>query len=169
MIYDYITNQLLQNKSVIQSLLENSSKEAYTWRPNPEHWCLLEIICHLHDEEREDFRTRLRYVLDTPDQAPPPIHPQKWVKERKYMEQNFEAVLGNFLKERDASIAWLRSLENPKWDNVYQHPKFGPFSGHFYISNWLAHDYLHIRQITRLKYNYLKEVSGEHVKYAGNW
>ena len=28
---------------------------------------------------------------------------------------------------------------------------------------------LHIRQITRLKYDYLKEISNENLRYAGNW
>ena len=35
--------------------------------------------------------------------------------------------------------------------------------------NWLAHDYLHIRQIIRLKFAYLQQLSKEDLSYAGNW
>lgn len=29
--------------------------------PAPEKWCLLEIVFHLYDEEREEFRARVNY------------------------------------------------------------------------------------------------------------
>lgn len=34
-------------------------------------------------------------------------------------------------------------------------------------NNWLAHDYLHMRQI--IKYQYLKEKTNIDLQYAGNW
>jgi len=42
-------------------------------------------------------------------------------------------------------------------------------SAKFILANWLAHDYLHIRQITRLKYDYLQDIPNENLSYAGNW
>ncbi len=168
-MYQHIFAELQKNKVIFQNLLNGSTQAAYTWKQTPEKWCLLEIICHLYDEEREDFRVRLGLVLETPEVKPPPFNPVKWVTERKYMEQSFEEKLQGFLEERDKSIEWLQSLKNPKWDNAYQDPKYGPFSARFYLTNWLAHDYLHIRQITRLKYDYLQHISGESVRYAGEW
>jgi len=168
-MYQHIFTELQKNKSVFLNLLNSTPEAAYTWKQAPEKWCLLEIICHLYDEEREDFRVRLGLVLETPEVKPPPIDPVKWVTERKYMEQNFEEKLHGFLEERDKSIQWLQSLEHPQWGNAYQHPQYGPFSAKSYLTNWLAHDCLHIRQITRLKYDYLQHISGESVHYAGEW
>jgi hypothetical protein len=37
------------------------------------------------------------------------------------------------------------------------------------LANWLAHDYLHFRQITKLKYDYIKYRTGEDLAYAGTW
>ncbi|HAP01497.1 MAG TPA: hypothetical protein DCQ93_06175 [Bacteroidetes bacterium] len=85
------------------------------------------------------------------------------------MEQNFEERVLAFLAERKNSIAWLRSLENPNWENAYIHPKVGAVRASLLLSNWLAHDYLHIRQITKLKYDYLKSTCGEKLDYAGEW
>ena len=161
--------QLQHNKGVFISLLSGVPKEEFLWKPHPEKWCMLEIVCHLCDEEREDFRTRIKCVLDSPEAAPPAINPVAWVKERKYIEQDFDQKLDEFYQERDISVSWLRSLQSPKWDNAYNHPTLGPRSGHLYLSNWLAHDYLHLRQIVRLKYDHLKELSGEDLNYAGNW
>ncbi len=168
-MYTHIYQQLERHGDVFKSLLEGLSPDLYLWRQEPGKWCLLEILCHICDEEREDFRARLRHVLEHPEQALPPIDPVGWVTERQYSGQNYESKLAQFLAERQASVAWLHALSMPKWDNAYQHPKFGAMSGHMFLANWLAHDYLHIRQITRLKYDYLRFISGETLSYAGTW
>lgn len=166
---EYIVHELSANKSVFESLLSGISNEEYLWRMKPEKWCLLEIVCHLHDEEREDFRARLKHVLMNPELSLPPINPQGWVAERKYIEQDYKHILTLFLQERNESVKWLGSLENSEWDRAHAHPKFGPMNGKLFLSNWLAHDYLHIRQIITLKFHYLKSVTGEELNYAGEW
>jgi len=164
-----IVSHLESNRATFDALLRNTPASLQLWRPHAEHWCLLEIICHLYDEEREDFRARLRSVLEDPSGALPPVDPQNWVKSRNYLEQDFVAKLDAFQSERQASVRWLKSLEAPAWENAYSHPKFGPLSARMFLTNWLAHDYLHIRQITRLKYQYLQATSGVPLDYAGTW
>lgn len=164
-----IVNALSENSTVFKELLSRQSEELYLWKPNPEKWCLLEIVCHLYDEEREDFRSRTRHVLETPTAPLPPIDPQGWVTARDYMQENYDDKVSDFLSERAQSVKWLQSLSNPQWNNAYEHPKFGKMTAKMFLSNWLAHDYLHIRQITRLKYDYLKHLSEEDLSYAGDW
>jgi hypothetical protein len=158
---------LLKNRGVFQDLLGGTEKEQYLWRPDPDAWNLLEIICHLHDEEREDFRSRLRHTLKTPDLPLPEINPTEWVNERKYSACNFDETLEKFLQERIQSIEWLSELKSPPWANSYLHPKIGPLSAEMFLANWLAHDYLHIRQITRIKFQYLKQNANVDLAYAG--
>ncbi len=52
----YIIDELKRNKIVFKDILEGLKKEVYLWKPNPEKWCVLEVVCHLYDEEREIFR-----------------------------------------------------------------------------------------------------------------
>lgn len=169
MDYNKIIMELLRNKDVFRALLTGLSKEQYLWKSNPEKWCLLEICCHLYDEEREDFRTRTKYVLETPELPLPTFDPVKWVEKRAYIKQDFNSTLDKFLKEREKSVKWLQSLRNPDWDNTYNHPKFGKMTAKMFLTNWLAHDYLHIRQIISLKFDYLKQLTHESLSYAGNW
>ena len=169
MDYNKIVKELKRNADAFKTLLDKLSEEQYLWKQNPDKWCLLEIICHLCDEEREDFRKRTKLVLESPELPLPKIDPVGWVKERKYTEQDYTKKLNEFPAEREKSIEWLTSLQNPNWENAYEHPKFGKMSAKLFLSNWLAHDYLHIRQITKLKYDYLKFISGEDLSYAGNW
>ena len=164
-----IIQELEKNKAVFKELLSNNIKEAYLWKQEPKKWCLLEIVCHLYDEEREDFRTRVDYVLENPERTLPPFDPVSWVADRNYIGQDYKSKVESLLLERTNSINWLQSLKNPKWDNTYQHPKLGSLSAKLFLSNWLAHDYLHIKQIIRLKFDYLKYHSGENLNYAGAW
>ena len=36
-----------------------------------------------------------------------------------------------------------------------------------FLVNWVAHDYLHVRQILKNKYAWMQDVSGEKLDYAG--
>ncbi len=161
--------ELKRNGTVFKDLLEDRALEIQKWKPNPEKWCLLEIVCHLLDEEVEDFRARTQHVLETPDLPLKPIKPHCWPKERNYMDQDFKAVVQNFLEERQKSVSWLQSLQDPKWGQTVDHSEVGPRSAKKFLVNWLAHDYHHIRQINAITYDYLKFKSGDDLTYAGNW
>lgn len=165
----YIIQQLQSNRSTFESLLKYIDPDQYLWKQTPDKWCLLEVVCHLYDEEREDFRARVRHLLDHPSEPLPPIDPQGWVKERNYIDKDYKQMVKNFLDERDYSVQWLNSLSNPSWNNTYEHPRLGTVTAEYFLVNWLAHDYLHFRQITRLKYDYLGNVSNTHLAYAGGW
>ncbi len=169
MNHSYITEKLSQNKKVFKYLLSGIPAEEYNWKPRPEKWCLLEIVCHLFDEEQFDFKARVRHTIENHPGDPPPIDPEGWVKSKRYIEQNYEDVQKKFLNERTNSVDWLKSLDSPKWENTYQHPQFGPMSAEFFLSNWLAHDYLHFKQITALKYMFLSKQENTNLIYAGEW
>lgn len=164
-----IVSELERNGNVFQSLLNGLSSDAYLWRPKPGKWNLLDVVSHMVDEEKEDFRARVRSVLFDPQQPLTPIDPEGWVTQRDYQSNGFEAKLDEFVQERNASILWLRSLENPKWENAFEHPKVGPVTAQLILENWLAHDILHIRQILGIKYKYLKTNTKNPLDYAGDW
>lgn len=164
-----VIHQLSENLPIFRQLFSGIQEDDLRWKPLPEKWCLLEVLCHLIDEEREDFRARVRHVLFSPDQSMPPIDPQGWVTERKYMSRDFGEMLELFQEERQASIAWLQTLNDPPWKNTYRHPSLGTLSAEFFLANWLAHDYLHFRQITGLRHGLLQMKSGQDLSYAGNW
>ena len=169
MYHSEVIAQLKKNKGVFENHLKGATQIQYTWKPAFEKWSLKEILCHLIDEEVEDFRARVKHVLETPDDPMAPIDPVGWVTSRKYAEADYGERFNTFLKERQKSIDWLESLENPQWTNVFHHSILGELSAQQFLCNWLAHDYLHLRQIGNLKFLYLKNLSNEDLTYAGNW
>ena len=71
----YCRTRLRQSAAAIVALAQGVTPEQARWKPTPEEWSLLEVICHLYDEEREDFRQRLDLTLHHPEADWPPIHP----------------------------------------------------------------------------------------------
>lgn len=166
---NFVIEQLAKNKTVFQNLLKDENEDLVLWKQAPEKWCLLEITCHLLDEEIYDFRFRTQWVLEKPNQTPPPIDPIGWVTNHDYINQDFPTTINKFLDVREHSILWLQSLNNPNWNLYFEHSKLGTLTAKHFLTNWLAHDYLHIKQILKLKYDYIKYKSGEDLDYAGIW
>ena len=160
---------LVVQRAVIQTHLAGLTHAELRWKSAPEEWCALEIVCHLHDEELHDFRARLKHVLTTPAARLPATDPVGWVQSRKYMEQDPDIVLEQFLAERARSVEWLRSLKSAPWGNVHKHPQAGPLSADLFLANWVAHDLHHLRQSIHLRYAHLSSICDTPSDYAGVW
>lgn len=165
----YYIDRFNANASVFENLVRGVSEEQSRWKPSPEKWSLLEVINHLYDEERDDFRFRLDSLLHQPEKKWPPIDPPGWVIERRYNERELNESLERFLAERRKSIQWLKDLKEPRLENIYDHPQ-GIISAGDLLASWLAHDFLHIRQMTRLHWQYLNSICTPFkTAYAGEW
>ncbi|MEZ4811760.1 MAG: DinB family protein [Allomuricauda sp.] len=169
MLLGSVIAELERNRKVFRETLVDLPLELVNWKNEPKDWSLLEIICHLVDEEKGDFRARVDHTLRVPSNPLKSIDPVGWVKKRNYNGQDFEAKLQQFDQERQISIAWLETTADLNWENTLYHPELGTMSARSFLFNWLAHDYHHIRQINRIKYNFLKQSSGDTLDYAGNW
>ena len=165
----YILNGLSANAILFSETFTHVRPEFIRWKPAPDKWCLLEILCHLRDEEREDFRARFKHILEKPEQQFVSIDPQAWVSERAYLDTDYETALTEFLEERTRSIEYLALLKEPLLHNIHMHPRAGAISAKMILANWVAHDLLHMRQITKLKYDLLTACSAEDLGYAGTW
>ena len=64
-------------------------------------------------------------ILENPDTPLPQFDQVGWVTTRAYQQHDPESKLQEFVKEREASILWLKSLERPNWLNTRHHPKMG--------------------------------------------
>lgn len=154
----------------IRALAEGITTEQARYRPEPEEWSILEVINHLYDEEREDFRARLDILLHRPTDPWTPIHPSAWVTERSYNSRELEASVENFMQERAKSLEWLRGLKSPDWDASATAPWGGEFRAGDMYAAWAAHDVLHLRQLSELHYALMRKEAGDFdIGYAGDW
>jgi hypothetical protein len=166
---EHLTAQMAHTAEAIRDLVQGVADEQARWRPEPAAWSILEVINHLYDEEREDFRVRLDGLLHRPDQPWPPIDPEGWVTERQYNQRDLGQSLNNFLQAREESLVWLRDLAAPHWQTAYEAP-FGRITAGELLASWAAHDILHLRQLIELHWAWtVRVVRPYKVDYAGRW
>ena len=166
---DHFSAKMEQSAETIGQLIHGVSNDQAVWKPSPTSWSVLEVVNHLYDEEREDFRIRLDIMLHRADQPLPKFDPEGCVIERRYNERDLNETLRDFLHERQESIQWLRALESPGWDTVYDAPGLKMTAGDMFAS-WIVHDILHLRQLVGLQWFYtIRELEHRKVDYAGSW
>jgi hypothetical protein len=155
---------------MIRSLLAGVSQEEAQVKPSRSAWSILEVTCHLHDEEREDFREHLDFIFHRQNKDEwHSIAPFAWVKLRKYNQQNFKTMQQKFFGEREKSLAWLWGLKNANWNVTYK-SKWGTMQAGDMFASWVAHDNLHIRQLVELRRSRIERITKPyHIQYAGDW
>jgi hypothetical protein len=165
-----IVRQLAQNAETIRSMVAGIDPEQAHWKPTPSDWSMVEVINHLYDEEREDFRLRLDTVLHRPGEEPPGIDPEGWVTARNYNARDLAESTQRWVDERRHSINWLEALSDPDWERAYHHPSGFRLRAGDLLAAWLAHDFLHLRQLVELHYAWVNQQSAPYaVGYAGDW
>jgi hypothetical protein len=169
MEYEQLLKQLEDNARIISNLTHGISDERACWRPDPDSWSVLEVINHLYDEEYDDFRERLDYILHYPERPWQRIDVQGRVTEREYNMRDLEESLQNFWKAREESVAWLRELSTPDWNAISKAP-FGQITAGDIFVSWVAHDLLHIRQLVELHWFYTLTLTHPYrIDFAGSW
>ncbi|MGH7400099.1 MAG: DinB family protein [Candidatus Rokuibacteriota bacterium] len=166
---DALRRELAQGAETIQGLVVGVSAAEARARPEATAWSILEVVAHLLDEEREDFRPRLDLVLHRTHETWSPIDPAAWVTARGYNDRDLPLTLSEFLGERERSLAWLAGLSAPDWSREYQ-ASFGPITAGDLAASWAAHDLLHTRQLLELRRVRLLALTAPHrTQYAGDW
>ena len=169
MNFETLYLELQDGAEMIRALLTGISQEDAQIRPTPESWSILEVACHLYDLEREDFREHLDFILHRQDEEYHVIDPQAWVKERRYNEQDFQAMQEKFFAERWKSLEWLKKLSKADWDSTYT-SEYGSMTAGEMFSSWVAHDNLHIRQLVELRRARIERITKPYpIEYAGDW
>lgn len=169
MEFDNFHRELENSTEMIRALLLGITQDEAKIKPNPESWSILEVVCHLYDEEREDFREHLDFILHRQDEEWHSIDPEGWVMERKYNEQNLIEMQKKFFAERQTSLEWLHSLSEADWETTYT-SQFGSMRAGDMLASWIAHDNLHIRQLVELRRLKIENLTKQYnIEYAGDW
>ena len=132
--------------AVLDGLLAGLDAEGARTRPAPAEWSPVEIVCHLRDEETEDFGARLRVIVSGTGEFAR-IAPERWAEERRYGEASLSEALAAFQALRRASLELLQSVAPEALGGSRPLGRFGSLSGRDLVAAWVAHDRLHLAQL----------------------
>jgi len=169
MEFKILYQELINSTEMIRALLSGVTQDEARIKPSSESWSMLEVVCHLFDEEREGFRKHLDFILHRQNKTWHPIDPEGWITERKYNEQDFIKTQNNFFGERKKSLQWLSGLADIDWETTYT-SQHGKMKAADMFASWVAHDNLHIRQLVELRRAYIEWITQPYdIQYAGEW
>jgi len=131
---------------VLETLLQGLDGSGWRARPAPGEWAPVEIVCHLRDEEVEDFGARVRVIL-AGGSSFAPIDPERWAVERRYLEADGPRELAAFRERRVASLDTLAGVEPDRLTSAAERPRTGRLSGLDLVAAWVEHDRLHLAQL----------------------
>lgn len=152
--------------ALTSDLTDAEASESY----GVEGWNAKLVMGHLYDEERYDFRVRVFQTMTAPESALPAIDPQAWVTAHNYAGQPFATLREGFLLERRNSIGSLEQYSRDNWGQNLNHPHLAALTAADILWSWVAHDLLHIRQLTAWRYALTQAQAAPHqVGYAGDW
>ncbi len=173
---DRIIQRMSATPQAVAAMCAGLTDDEARFKPPSGAWSILEIVCHLVDEETDDFRARLRLTQEDPAAPWPATDPEGWAIKREYLKQDLGAKLRQFAAERDKTISWLASLQSPDWQVAYNHPRVGPIRAGELLAAWPAHDALHLRQIAKRLFELaardgasLDPADPFITRYAGEW
>jgi len=132
---------------VLDALLGDLAPADWRARPVAPEWAPIEIVCHLRDEEVEDFGARVRVALEGGSRFTP-IDPERWAEERRYRDADPREALAAFRERRAASLAFLASVSADRLTAAVEHPRLGRLSGLDLLVAWVTHDRLHVTQLS---------------------
>jgi hypothetical protein len=167
MILAEARRELARLPAVLEALLAGLDPVGARTRPATGEWSPVEILCHLRDEETEDFGARLRVIVDGAGEFAP-IDPERWAEERRYREGNLPDVLEALRARRQASLDLLASVAPDTLTGSRPHRRLGRLSGLDILAAWVAHDRIHLAQLAgTLARLWALQWTPLHAEYAG--
>jgi hypothetical protein len=119
----------------------------WRWRPAPDAWSLVEILCHLRDVECEVHQPRFRAMSETENPFLPGVDADEWAAPRGYFWQDGRAALADFVAARRDTLALLEHLPEDAWLREARHAFFGQTTLHELLYLVVQHDRVHRQQV----------------------
>jgi hypothetical protein len=162
-----VRRDLARLPMILDGLLSDLDDATWRARPATNEWSPLEIVCHLRDEEQEDFAARVRVIVEGGTSFVP-IDPERWARERNYREDDPQTALTAVKQRRRDNLAFLSLMDPVRLTHVIDQPRLGKMSGLDLIAAWVTHDRLHIAQLgSTLARLGAGEWQGLRTEYAG--
>jgi hypothetical protein len=121
--------------------------EVLRWHPAPGEWCALEALGHLIEAETRGFAGRVRTLLAEADPEFRTWDQAAVARERRDCDREPAAVVDEFTRLREASIALVAGLRPDDLARAGRHPTVGRLSVADLLAEWVHHDGNHLGQI----------------------
>ncbi|HYN99233.1 MAG TPA: DinB family protein [Actinomycetota bacterium] len=154
---------IAQTPATLRGLLDGLSDETLGGGSASGVWGARQVLEHLIDAEGIAFRDRIARILDEDRPFILSIDPPSRILEGGYAERSLEELLSAFEELREASVAWLRSIDFSAFNREGEHEVAGTIRVGELLHYWAVHDLTHLSQMmTALRSSLLPHVGNMH-------
>ena len=150
MINEAVRHYILQGISatpvVLTHLLQDTNRQIWDRRPDPERFTLREAVAHLADWESV-WLARLGKVIKLDRPILPDLDTDQMAKEHNYSQADLQASLKTFQEGRKKILQLLEKLELGQWSRTGNHTSRGTLSIQDLAVIILGHDNYHLAQV----------------------
>ncbi|HLV97866.1 MAG TPA: DinB family protein [Ktedonobacterales bacterium] len=133
--------------------------EALDFHVGPAEWSIREILAHLVDDEMYVMRLRMERIIKEDNPHLTPHDEQAWYTNRNTTRDQLDELLADFGLQRAASLGILKMLRESDWARPGYQSEYGAFTAEGWLSNWVEHDTVHLRQIESTLQTYKAQTS----------
>jgi hypothetical protein len=162
---DDAANVLRRTPDALRALLDGSPVYLVEGREGNDTWNPREVVGHLIHGERSDWIPRIRMVLDHRVEPFPTFN--RTAHLTSFVGTPLRELLDVFARERADSVSALAAMRitAEQLELTGTHPEFGGVTLRQLIATWVAHDYSHLSQVTRVMAKQLADDVGPWAKY----
>lgn len=157
---------LVRTPGTLRSLLYGLPRAWLDGNEGPDTWSPLVVLGHLVYADRVNWVPRAQVIL-AQDGTRSFTPFDRFAQLRESAGKSVEELLDEFAMLRVGNIATVADwrLEPAQLDLEGTHPEFGTVTLGQLLSTWVAHDLLHLSQITRVMAKQYREAVGPWRKY----
>ena len=141
-----IASTLNNFPTILHALLDTIDDALLRQRPAGNEWCVIEVLGHLIEADRDAFHYRVADIV-AGDQQIKPVSPTEPVIAKGYRDWAYAELMAAFAEERRKSAEFVRSLNPADLQKTANHDKYGVFTAGDFIAEWPYHDLEHLSQI----------------------
>jgi hypothetical protein len=160
------TEVLSRTPLVLRSLLAGLSDVWTHQNEGDGSWSAFQVVGHLIINEETNFLPRAKLILSASE--PPLLSPIDMTSHlTRFRDFEIDNLLSLFERLRLENLDSLKSLQVSEADLVKKaiHPKVGMIQLSHVLSTWVAHDLIHLGQITRVMAKQYKQAVGSFIEF----
>lgn len=140
-----IEPQLRGNIGALYGTLADVQPGYWQQRPDPDEWSILQILCHLLQNESEEQRPRLQRILQ--EDNPFIVAPKPPGPELPVCDDNGYDIAATFVAQRRQTLDLIATIPPAAWARPARHSIFG-LTTLLEMAHFTAqHDRLHLNQL----------------------
>ncbi len=135
------------SSTAIRAEIEALPADLARWHPAPGEWCALEVLGHLVETECRGYADRIRHMLAEDEPRFRAWDHLAVAAGRRDCQREPAALLEEFVREREDSLALVVELGQADLGRAADHPEVGRLTVCDLLHEWVHHDRNHLRQL----------------------